>query len=306
MLKSKNHDFLDFNIFLKSKKYYYINMLSCEYCYKEYKTVSSLNYHKKTAKKCLAIREKINETFVCNFCDLSFSKKFCLESHTKNCKEKETKELKNKIKELETENIKLKAQQSTLKTQLYSQIGFLQEQNGKLQDDIKFLAETAINKTNKTITHNNNYVNLKPIDQEYIIEQVKNLTLEHIKKGAIGYSSYFLEHPLKDSIVCSDFSRKKIKYKNKDGSIVIDPEMTKLSGLLFDSIRQRNKELSIQYISDINQKIGDGNDDNMEYWMDVATKFSEQDLEVLKMFNGEKNGIFHDILRNICCKVLEK
>lgn len=277
----------------------------CNFCKKEFKTISNLNSHLRTSKTCSNEDKKIE--YKCTSCDFVSYRNSSWTRHIKNCKNKVLTDMfSDKIKILELENSKLKIENSQISS-LHSQISYLQEQNNKLQDDIKFLAEAAIKKTTKIINNNNcnNINNLKPIDQDFIIEQAKNLTIEHIKKGALGYSSYFLEYPLKDSIVCTDFSRKKLKYRDKDGQIVIDPEMSTLSSLLFDSIRQKNKELSIQYINEINEKIG-GDQDNMEYWMDIASKFSEQDLEILRMFNGEKNGFFHDILRNICCKTLEK
>ena len=43
----------------------------CEYCNTTFKTLSSLNYHKKSAKYCLQLRNeeiKINKIFVCDFC----------------------------------------------------------------------------------------------------------------------------------------------------------------------------------------------------------------------------------------------
>jgi len=174
---------------------------------------------------------------------------------------------------------------------------------------IKELAEKAIANTKPTtITNNTNNTtnivnNLQIISEDHIKDQVKNLTLEHIKKGAIGYSEYFLEYPLKERIVCTDYARRKIKYKNENGEIVVDPEMTALSDLLFKSIKERNRELTVQYTNELTDKFKTAKDPTqLSYFMEVAGKFSDQDIQVFKMFNGNKNDFFHDIIRNICGK----
>jgi hypothetical protein len=77
--------------------------------------------------------------------------------------------------------------------------------------------------------------------------------------------------------------------------------MTVLSNLLFKSIKARNRELSIQYMNDLTDKFKTATEPGqLEYFMEIARKFSDQDIETIKMFNGDKNDFFHDILRNIC------
>jgi hypothetical protein len=273
-------------------------MFVCQFCSKEYKTKSSLNYHIKSSKKCLSNRNisNIEQKFICDFCDTNFTKKICLSRHLEVCKDKIIKNFyENKLQEKNNEITILK-----------EKIECLKEENEKLHK----LAQTAIEKSTTTTNIKTNYninnnINLMPITEDYINQQAQFLTIEHIKKGALGYSTYFLDYPLKDRILCTDFSRRKFKYKNEKGDIIIDPEMTNLSNLLFKSIKDKNRELSVQYINDINKKI-ENNSNTLEYWMDIASTFSEQDLEVLKMFNGEKNNFFHDIIRNISCKTIEK
>jgi hypothetical protein len=48
-----------------------------------------------------------------------------------------------------------------------------------------------------------------------------------------------LEYPLKDKIVCTDFSRRKLKYKDENGNLIEDPEMIKLSQKLFKAIEEK-------------------------------------------------------------------
>ena len=74
---------------------------------------------------------------------------------------------------------------------------------------------------------------MQPVTDEILYDNVQHLTIDHIKKGAEGYAEYALEYPLKDKLLCSDFSRRKVKFKDKDGNIITDPEMTNLARKFF-------------------------------------------------------------------------
>jgi hypothetical protein len=92
-----------------------------------------------------------------------------------------------------------------------------------------------------------------PITDDYLKEQAKYLTLEHVKNGAAGYAKYALEYPLKDRIVCTDLSRKKGKYKDSD------PEMSKITKMIFSSIKERNNELIDEYVELLKKKLSEFN-----------------------------------------------
>ena len=81
----------------------------CEYCNKEFKSISNLNYHKKTVKYCLDIQNKNNivteeKKYECNICNKKFNRNHHLEIHFFKCKEKNeslnNKEENNKLKKL--------------------------------------------------------------------------------------------------------------------------------------------------------------------------------------------------------------
>lgn len=264
----------------------------CEYCGKEFKTKYTLKSHLEKNKKCLNQRglQPISE-FVCSKCDFIFMFKTDLNRHEEICTRK-----------------KVETTTSVLLKEKEKQIESLLQQLKEKDQIIKELAEKAISKptiTNNNTTNHNIVNNLQIISEEYIKDHAKNLTIDHIKKGALGYSEYFLEYPLKERIACTDYSRRKIKYKNEQGEIVTDPEMTTLSNLLFKSIKERNRELTIQYTNELTDKFKTASDPvQLSYFMEVASNFSQQDLDVFRMFNGDKNDFFHDILRNICSKTL--
>lgn len=280
---------------------------TCEFCSSIFSSSKSLENHKKSAKYCLEKQGKQNDKYKCLACQKIFSNNNRLGLHQTTCIDYQ---VNKKIADIQ------KTFESEKKT-LVQRVSLLEKTILKLEDTIikkdvtiKELAEKAISKPTTTITNNNtttnNIVNnLQIISEEHIKDHAKHLTIDHIKKGALGYSEYFLEYPLKERIACTDYSRRKIKYKNENGEIVTDPEMTTLSDLLFKSIKDRNKELTVQYANELNEKFKNANDPGqISYFMDLASKFSQQDIEVFKMFNGDKNEFFHDILRNICSKTL--
>lgn len=271
----------------------------CQYCETTFATQKNLTHHINNAKYCLILQGKSNDKYKCEDCQKCFTTKTWLTQHQTNCLEYQINSKVNEIK------CKYEIELQLLKDQLTQRDELIKGKDIIIKD----LAEKAIaNAKPTTITNNTNNTtnivnNLQIISEDHIKDQVKNLTLEHIKKGAIGYSEYFLEYPLKERIVCTDYARRKIKYKNENGEIVVDPEMTTLSDLLFKSIKERNRELTVQYTNELTDKFKSAKDPTqLSYFMEVAGKFSDQDIQVFKMFNGNKNDFFHDIIRNICGK----
>ena len=271
----------------------------CQYCETTFATQKNLTHHINNAKYCLILQGKSNDKYKCEDCQKCFTTKTWLTQHQTNCLEYQINSKVNEIK------CKYEIELQLLKDQLTQRDELIKGKDIIIKD----LAEKAIaNAKPTTITNNTNNTtnivnNLQIISEDHIKDQVKNLTLEHIKKGAIGYSEYFLEYPLKERIICTDYARRKIKYKNENGEIVVDPEMTTLSDLLFKSIKERNRELTVQYTNELTDKFKTAKDPTqLSYFMEVAGKFSDQDIQVFKMFNGNKNDFFHDIIRNICGK----
>ena len=83
----------------------------CEFCNKDYKNISNLNNHKKTAQFCIKIQNgnsNINSNFNCEFCNKKLSSKFRLNSHKLICKESK-KQKEEDIKEKNNLIIELKS-----------------------------------------------------------------------------------------------------------------------------------------------------------------------------------------------------
>jgi hypothetical protein len=91
-----------------------------------------------------------------------------------------------------------------------------------------------------------------PITKEWLEENVKFLTLEHILRGSDGYANYFMSYPLKDRLLAVDYSNTVVKFKNGCGELIDDAGVVILTKLIFDSLQIRNKEIIMEYCSSLN------------------------------------------------------
>ena len=103
----KNIKYLLKNNILSNKMTEEEKKYTCEFCNNEYKSISSLNHHKKTVKKCLILRDALNTAhfFQCKTCEFKTTLKNNFNSHK--CKLKDISEYKNTVSNLE-EELKLK------------------------------------------------------------------------------------------------------------------------------------------------------------------------------------------------------
>jgi hypothetical protein len=263
--------------------------MECLFCKKSFVNKSSLIRHQKNAKFCLKIQNQNKEIdFVCPSCDKHLSSKQRLESHHTTCDKHKT--------QLESETLLNKLKERD------AQIEKLDKQVTALQDKLENIAIKAISRpttTNKTQINNNNTFNLAPITDERFIECVSKLTLEYMLKGPEGYAQFALEHPLKDSVICTDFARRKVEYK-EDGTIKTDPEMSVLSSKFFKSIKERNRELLKKY----GVTIYDG--DDYDFIEDETKKIADYITGVNKGSQGEKTDFHHDFVKEVCCRTVKE
>ena len=189
----------------------------------------------------------------------------------------------------------------------------MEMQNKDLQDRMQSMAEKAIAKPS-SFNQNTIINNLLPITTEHLDAQVQYLTIDHVKNGAVGYAKYALEHPLKDRLVCTDTSRKKGKYKDSDGNIVSDPEMSSITKKLFFAINERNGSLVTEYANDLKAKmdsfssssnneiteeeacINTGMTDDL---IDLITAAFSQKRQSIEISDGLKPDLFHQFVKEL-------
>jgi hypothetical protein len=98
-----------------------------------------------------------------------------------------------------------------------------------------------------------------PITKEWLLENVKFLTIDHILRGPDGYVDYFLSYPLRDRIEV-DYTNAVVKFKDSVGETIVDTGVIILTKLIFDSIRVRNEELIMEYCRSLNDNFADNGD----------------------------------------------
>jgi hypothetical protein len=261
--------------------------MECSFCKTIFKNSSSLNNHIKTAKYCLSLRNK-DVIFRCEYCNKNYSSKYGMDKHSINCHKIYT-NIKSKIEE--KYKIKLEKQQNMYESHIQT-----------LQDKLENIAIKAVQRpTTSNKTHINNYIqNMKPVTDEHLIDNAQHLTIDHIKKGPEGYAEFALEYPLKDRVMCSDYSRRKVKFKDKDSNVITDPEMTTLAKKFFDSIKDKNKELICECANELKEKLGD---DNV---MDTVVKLFDYKSAIEQGSNGEKTEFHHDFVKQVCSKSIKE
>ena len=144
---------------------------------------------------------------------------------------------------------------------------FLQEQNASLQQQLFDLQHRFVDlaKT-KHISNNNNNNNNITIHQRIQcldpmnFEEFKKIAEEHftpqyLNNGAYGFAKYALDHPFRNRILCTDYARKKILFKDSENKVHTDIQMNQLTHELFHSIKDmvedfikpKNDELHSEY-----------------------------------------------------------
>ena len=207
----------------------------CKYCGKELSSKVNLNTHIEKAKYCLKLRgsEQTNK-YLC-ICNKTFTSNHGLNYHKEKCidmiKLNEETKYKQSIESYKQQLKEYKEQLEEYKLQIKD-----------LQDKLENVDVKAV-KRPTTTTNNTQNISLLPLTKSHMKNCSEYLTLDHIKEGALGYAKFALEHPFKDRLLCVDYARKKIKYKNSDGQYVTDPNLTKLAPKFFNSIEEQNNQL---------------------------------------------------------------
>lgn len=231
-------------------------------------------------------------------------------------KEKIIKKIRIETTQKLSEKDKIISEQKSIIKELQSEYKRQMEmQNKDLQDRMQSMAEKAIAKPSSFNQNTTQIINnLLPITTKHLDEQVQYLTIDHVKNGAVGYAKYALEHPLKDRLVCTDTSRKKGKYKDSDGNIVSDPEMSSITKKLFFAINERNGSLVTEYANDLKAKmdsfssssnneiteeeacINTGMTDDL---IDLITAAFSQKRQSIEISDGLKPDLFHQFVKEL-------
>lgn len=301
---------------------------SCNYC--GYSTAQKYNLtkHQKTALYCLEIQEKNKDLAMerlkcqCEGCCKRFADTSHLNHHLKSCKQiKILEDSKKEVIEYKQVNINLKIElekslerekmykeQSLEREKMYKeQIQDLKAQLAEKEKSQKDITLTAITRptTNVRQTIKNLQVNnLTPLLEHEMKAFVPQLTQEHIKDGAAGYARYALEYPLKDKITCTDISRKKLAWKDVEGTIVYDNEGSKLAEKFFRILTERNLKLFREIINDLGERSDAAykREDLVEVdaIVELTNKIYTYRVEAIKTGKGDDTDLKNDFIKYLC------
>ena len=113
-----------------------------------------------------------------------------------------------------------------------------------------------------------------------------------------------MEHPLKGRIVCTDKSRKKLKYKNDAGEIVDDENGVALSKRFFTAIDKSNQTLITEVFGDITKKIEEfvKTEDNADEYTDILTigvELMNQQVSCVDIMQGKDNALRDQFVKRL-------
>jgi hypothetical protein len=286
----------------------------CEYCKKEYTTLSNLKHHQKTAQFCLDLQNQLSATFKCEHCEKMFSSNKYLKQHYSHCKiykifnenanlKKEIEELKNKFKlEINEELIKIKDENKEIKLKLE-----FKDQTILLKDETITKLEKENEKYQKLITrpttcYNNTTNTYYKIQFNQLLEQIEVLNSENIAKrlndiNMVEFTdnciknfentlTTSLSNVFKNFTFCTDKARRTVVIKNEEGKtekVTID-DFVKM-GLTLGVIDIINFIKEIEVINNIKNT-----DDNKEVYNIYYKKL--QDTKEYVIASKEQNQVY--------------
>lgn len=286
----KNIEVIETNIKMTDK-------LVCEYCKKEYTTLSNLKYHQKHTVSCLNIQKEMKTEFKCEFCNKVFTANRYLSQHLKNyCKTNKTLN-KNELLQKEIEELKKKLIEKDYALKSKDEmINKLEKNIDKLQKQIAERPTNIYNTNTNNTTHNNNNTTNYQIQFNQLFENIEKLTSENFcrKIDSIEITditnpgiqdfenrvSNRLSHVFKDFTFCTDKSRK---------TVVIKGENEEMKKVPLNELIETGLNYGIQNIIEFIKQIEDFNDTKIDdYSKDEYAKYDDG-LQLIKDYLLEQN-----------------
>lgn len=231
-------------------------MFRCEFCDNLFTTKNGLSNHKRKARYCLTGRGKQIDKFICEGCSKEFTEKRYLENHEEKCNTlSSVLSVKNKLKLTETSLLQIEQQNKDYEKTIKN----LQTQVEQLQNKLENIAVQGV----KKVTNTTNILKLEPLAKEWLESQALLLTERHFSQGIAGLAQFAVENSFKDRVVCTDMTRKSLKYKDNNGEIKKDPKGKKLATLFFNSIHSKAENIIPDMIEKIKDELHDAGDEEI-------------------------------------------
>ena len=269
------------------------NKYKCQFCAKDFSNKYSLSKHQKNASYCVAL-QKVQDTIIAKKASEGnklqeelVGLRILLDQKNVMLEQKDVM-LEQKDVMLEQKDEVIKKLEARLEKHEETIADIARQPTTKIENTTNILQPTKIENTMNI---------LSPITAEHLRDQAQFLQMEHIQEGIDGYARYALDYPLKNRVVCTDFSRRKIQYKNGEGKVVSDPAMRKLSHELFKAIRERNDELFTDYMTKLIEAV---RNDPSQANQQILTDVCELRAEVKRLADGRKSEMTPLFVKSVC------
>ena len=237
---------------------------------------------------------------LCCYCKKNFSDEYKVERHQKTAKY--CIEIQNKKKESITCQDCEKKFYSERELRAHSCKGILYQ----LREEINSLRlELNELKSRRKIVK---VLPLTPLTDDMFPEIASHLVIDDIIKGPYSLATFALKHIFLGKIVCTDISRRKIRYKPEKDQLCTDYKMIDISVKFFTAIKSRAFEL----INEMNKKnrekikLNEMNCDEEDDFFEDLIKYGDIKTMINEGSCGINNKHVSDFIEIICSKVLPK
>ena len=133
--------------------------------------------------------------------------------------------------------------------------------------------------------------------------------MDFILEGAKGFADFANCYPFKDRVLCTDKSRKKLRYKDEDGEIINDGGGHKLMQRFFQAISTRNEELISAEYSILQQQVehistqGTASTSDLVGLLTKATRLQDILQQCKDAAEGKDNELTQDFIKHYVKKL---
>lgn len=289
--------------------------MNCNFCHKNFNSMSALNYHKKTAKYCLKIqdgKEEIKE-YKCDLCDKILVSNQRLNTHILTCKYVKINDEIQKFKKENEIQLSKKIQEKDKEIQekdyIIEKLEFIKdnyeknikkfdelykeqvERNKELQETIKKLALRAIDKPTNMTTNNSTINKLELntfLTQENIHDKIqRKFNDNYLSNGIKDVAKFVHEWILKTDdgdvvYACYDRSRLIFKYKDNNGNEVKDPKAIQLNKLVRPGLILKLKEMLVYLTNEF---------EHLECRRNLKLNIDQKEYDTIKFFKEKASEL---------------
>ena len=265
---------------------------TCEHCKTTFTAQSSLSRHKRRARYCVQGRglETKDQTCVCG---KQFIRNDTLQRHKEICV-------------IFNNGPQTSLQKETEANGEEFMLKFMEKYENMVKEFQKQITELSLRPTkitNNNSNNNNVLNNLQPITEEGIQEHLDSLTIDFIQEGGKGYADFAGNYPFKDKVLCTDRSRKKLRYRGPDGELTDNGRA--LVQRFFQAISERNTEILNRAYADLHHQMEDivargrAGDEDVTGILTRATELQDILLKSQEAARGQENELTKEFINHL-------